>query len=79
MALEELAEAALSFAVAVARGDVEVADACVVSGLEELQGVAAARRTHDVSTAEAEAGGLAAGGSKCDLLHRCSEYFQSFR
>ncbi len=42
MALEEFAEAALGFAVAVHGSDVEVADAGVVGGLEEFERVAAA-------------------------------------
>ena len=43
MALEEFPEATLGFAVAVHWGDVEVADAGVVGGLEELERVAAVR------------------------------------
>ena len=59
MALEEFAEAALGFAVAVHGGDVEVADAGFVGGFEELERVAAVGCAHQASAAEAEAGGLA--------------------
>jgi hypothetical protein len=67
--LEEFAEAAFGFAVAVHGSDVEVADAGFVGTVEEFERVAAVGCAHQAAAAEAEAGGLAICAGQRDESH----------
>ncbi len=69
MALKEFAEAGFGVAVAVHGGDVEVADAGVVGGLEEGEGFAEIGGSHEAGAAVAEASGLAARVGEWEGLH----------
>ncbi len=72
MVRKEFADARFSFAVAVKRRDVEVADACVVRGVQQAEALAAGDAGHQDGTAESEPGCLAPAGCEPDLLHEAS-------